>query len=39
MLARRIKDGSLAIDCVDQQEQEKIIEELDTIQLWNVEKD
>lgn len=39
MLARRIKDGSLAIDCVDEAEKERIIEELDTIQLWNVEKD
>jgi hypothetical protein len=39
MLARWIKDGSLAIQCCDQQEQEEILEELDAMQLWNIEKD
>lgn len=39
LLSRRIKDWSLAITCVEQPQQEEIIEELDTIQLWNIEKD
>lgn len=39
MLARWIRDWSLAINCVDDQERQEIIDELDTIQYWNIEKD
>jgi hypothetical protein len=38
-LAKYIQDGSLWLECVDDQEKEIILEELDTIQYWNIEKD
>ena len=39
MLAKRIKDGSLSIKNVDDDLQTRIIEELDSIQAWKIEKD
>jgi len=39
MLAKYIKDGDIAIQWVDDDIREKILEELDTIQLWKIEKD
>ena len=39
MLAKRIKDGSLSIPWIDDDLKTKIVEELDTIQAWKIEKD
>ena len=39
MLAKRIKDGSLSIKNIDDDLQTRIIEELDSIQAWKIEKD
>ena len=39
MLAKWIKDGSLSIKNIDDDLQTRIIEELDSIQAWKIEKD
>jgi hypothetical protein len=39
MLAKWIKDGSLSIPWIDDDLKTKILEELDTIQAWKIEKD
>jgi hypothetical protein len=39
MLAKRIKDGSLSIPNISEELQTRIIEELDVIQAWKIEKD
>lgn len=39
MLAKRIKSGALSIKCVDPDTQTRILEELDAIQAWKIEKD
>ena len=39
MLAKRIKDGSLSIKNIDDDLKTRILEELDVIQAWKIEKD
>ena len=39
MLAKRIKDGSLSIPNISEDLQTRILEELDVIQAWKIEKD